>query len=229
MEKENKKKKNNIVAIIFIITTIIAAGLAVYFYLDKEECLETTKVTNEATNKNSTTEKDSNTSTSIQTTLLSFDSSKCINDKTTKYTLATYDNADGLSMKLSQDKKTVTLSINWKLFGPLTNASAYAQTIENTTINNFNQTIEDIYIGGFGQSSTGITLLYLMSDGTVEYTPLMNANSQGTIKSYGKITNVEKIVKFYTADVTDGVTTLAQKSDGTFYDLAPILQSTGKY
>ena len=96
---------------------------------------------------------------------------------------------------------------------------------------NFDNKIVDIFFGEMGQSSSGDTLFILLEDGTVEYIPIVHMfnNVQAEVVSYGKINGVSDINKFTLSSTSDGVTTLAIKNDGTFYDLWYSLKDTGNY
>ena len=108
-------------------------------------------------------------------------------------------------------------------------------TVTSDTIQ-FDQTIADVFYGSHGQNGPfGDTIFILLEDGSVEYIPLVHAfkESVATIKSYGKLDGVSDVVKFSMAAVEDGFsgygTTIAIKSDGSFYDLSTILEETGNY
>lgn len=245
-KKEEKTKKPIAFIVTIVILVLIILGMGVFIAYDKGLILTTKNETKEGKKINKENDKKKNETENNEpkeddvdnsnnkvdnVTIREFDSNKCINCTQSNLTLAFYDNADGLSAKLSQDKRSVTLQINWDYFSKALGTNG-TTGIKSYTISNFSQEIADIYIGGFGQSITGVTLLFLMKDGSVEYTPIVNAINQGNesqVKSYGKINEVSDIIKFLTADATNGVTTLAVKSDGSFYDLSIILNSTGNY
>ena len=95
----------------------------------------------------------------------------------------------------------------------------------------FDKKIIDIFFGSMGQSSTGDTLFILLEDGTVEYIPIVHMfnHAQAAPISYGKINGVTDVTKFVLSSTTGGVTTLAVKSDGSFYDMWYALKDTGNY
>ena len=102
--------------------------------------------------------------------------------------------------------------------------------MSSSTIN-FEKKIVDVFFGGMGQDSSGDTLFILLEDGTVEYIPIVhmfNHAQDGPI-SYGKIAGVSDVAKFTLSNTSGGVTTLAIKNDGTFYDLWYSLKDTGNY
>ncbi len=83
-------------------------------------------------------------------------------------------------MSVGADSKSVALNIDWNKFGEFSGASAWASTVESYSITGFNKKIKDAFMGELGHDVAGTTLFYLMSDGTVEYTPLFNL--QGKVK-----------------------------------------------
>lgn len=96
--------------------------------------------------------------------------------------------------------------------------------------------VTDVFIARFGQAAGDETVLFLMEDGTVEYLPIYTAIKNNDFRSYGKIPELEGIVKFYTGNAIAanamtgaGYQTLAQRADGKFYELYTLLKSTGNY
>ena len=74
-------------------------------------------------------------------------------------------------------------------------------------------------------------VMFLMTDGTLEYIPIYKALTESEIKSYGKIKNVDNVVELVSAsaspidsDVGNYVTTIAKTSDGNCYNLYVALQ-----
>ena len=74
-------------------------------------------------------------------------------------------------------------------------------------------------------------LYILLEDGTGEYIPIVHMfnNSQAVPISYGKINGVTGVIKFVLSSTSGSVTTLAVKSDGSFYDMWYSLKNTGNY
>lgn len=105
----------------------------------------------------------------------------------------------------------------------------------NISITGFSEEILSILLDSLGhQAAGGEVILFLMSDGTVEYIPLEKALKTGNdnIKSYGKIMGVEDIVRLSTArfgvldngEIVGGYGgAVAIKSDGSFYNIDTIL------
>lgn len=73
---------------------------------------------------------------------------------------------------------------------------------------------------------------FLMDDGTVEYMPVGKALVDGMYKSYGKISDVENVIKFMRGSVVYGSHPergiFAQRADGKFYDLWESLHAMGE-
>ena len=150
----------------------------------------------------------------------------------------------GLSIRLSKTKKSAVITIDWGKYFDIYGTSVSTGEIRNYEITNFTKNIREVYIGGFGQSSGYETAFYVMEDGTVEYTPIMNAlgnngsSSETIMKSYGKINDVSGVVKIITGTdyclndqcMGDGAfNILGIKADGTFYNLSNILNKASYY
>lgn len=148
---------------------------------------------------------------SSTTTNFIFASSNCLNNSSVNYKLSQYNNSN-VSVKLNS-KRNVTLKYKGNSY----------------TISNFTQDIEDIYVSGFGESYDNLTILYLMEDTTIQYTPIEDAINSDNLTSYGTVNGVKNIIKFHTADNDDGVAILAFKANGTYYDVSKILRTSENY
>lgn len=118
--------------------------------------------------------------------------------------------------------KDVSIIVNWD------NISADFKTVNKknseTVKLSFDKKIVDIYCANVGQDINPI-IVFLMSDGTVEYVDFLSYIN-GNSLNHNKINDVSNVVKFYSAGfridnsgIGDGLTILAQRSDGKFYDL----------
>lgn len=164
--------------------------------------------------------------------VITFDSSKSINSNEKNYTLSCQGRA-GIWIVVDSTQKTLEFD-----FAPETVAEFYHLTLASTksdrqSLNiNFEKKIVDVFFGGMGQSITGDTVFILLEDGTVEYIPIVhmfNHLQDTTPASYGKVNGISGVAKFILASTSDGVTTLAMKNDGTFYDLERVLENTENY
>ena len=229
---ENKKSKTGLHVFVGILLGIIICGGVVfatyslgYLTFNQAEEPEKTETNNEENNET----KDVNDNS------LDFDTSKIVNSNSDTYTLV--NNGHTTNISLDETRKVVTLSYNRKVLSDtytlnwdLTGVEDYVY--ENKQLN-FEKEIKDIYFGGIGQDATGDIILFLMSDGTVEYIPVYQAllsNGIEGLTSYGVLPNITDVVKFYTVNASAGmsgsVSILAQTKDGTLYDLAPIINGT---
>ncbi len=83
----------------------------------------------------------------------------------------------------------------------------------------------DFIFSQFGNGIGDETFLFLMDDGTVEYVPFYKALESGNFRSYGKLDGIENVIKFYHVNANNPhgsggyITTLAQRADGTYYNL----------
>ena len=247
---ENKRK--NIYIVIFVITTIIAACAAVYFKVDGDKKINEVKAKLEEqnVNKNNTqdtesvesenTENNSNKVTDNNKESCSLKlpifNNNCINnkDKNIQYNITT--NYQGIYCKLNKDNKSVNIDFDWdklkSLYG-INIPSGLNNNHQSVKISNFDKEICNIYIYGFGQAIGQETVLFLMSDGTVEYMPLRKSLKNQEYKSYGKIAGIEEIVTINSGSCTPEFggwyDIFAIKQDGSFYILSTILEKTGNY
>lgn len=175
---------------------------------------------NDLKNNNKKEEKDS------KYVSLKIEDDNCINTNENNYYLSDYDYSAGISIEL-ENSRTVNLTISDLDSWGLTNYNSNAQSF---TINNFSEDIIDIRIVSIFPAVDGFVVVFLMEDGSVEYMPVYKVFENNGARSYGKLEGVEDIVKLYNVSAipknspTGATTTLlAQKADGTFYDLEPII------
>ena len=236
--EEGKKGKSNVPLIIIIVVLLIAVlGLCGYIFLNNDNSSSTKYVTgnNNTNTKNESSQKNTETTTNTQETktnsTITFDGSKSINSNEKNYTLSCQGNA-GIWITVDSTQKVLTFS-----FTPTRVVEFYSLTWQSARNDlsssniNFDKKIVDVFFGGMGQSSSGDTLFILLEDGTVEYIPIVHMfnHAQGAPVSYGKINGVSNVAKFTLSSTAGGVTTLAIKNDGTFYDLWYALKDTGNY
>lgn len=228
---EEKKEGKGLVTVIVILTILLvcALGSTAYFYLKSNENTgkETVVTKSDKTDANTPVEKEETN------TVIPFTGSKSLNSSNKDYVLACQGNA-GIYVTVDSTQQELTFS-----FTPKRVVEAYSlnwtstETNLNSSIIKFDKKIIDVFFGGMGQSASGDTLFILLEDGTVEYIPIVHMfnHVQGTPVSYGKINGVTDVTKFVLSTNSAGtsVTTLALKSDGTFYDLWYALKDTGNY
>lgn len=231
---EAKKSKTGLHVFLGILLGIIICGGVLFTayslgYLTFGQVDETEKTETNNEEDNETTEEDTNANS------LDFDTSNIKNGGESSYTLANYSGTINVSIDetgkiatLSYNRATLsnTYLLNWDLTG------IEEGVLESQTIT-FNNKVNDVLFSGIGQDRTGDVILFLMEDGTVSYIPVyqtLSTNGVEGLTTYQTISNVKDVVKFYTANVTSGisssVTVLAQTKDGTLYDLAPMINST---
>lgn len=258
MEKEQKKfevtKKSNLPIIIIVILSLVIVLMGVYIFTSNGLFVGSD---NSQKNEGITSEiKDNNNEEANKAepndVIKELDLSKCLNSSDNIYSNPTdVEENYGLSMNTNSDKKSITLIINWDKFGPLTNAAGGGT--ESYQITGFTKEIESTFIGTLGQSSTGLTLFYLMSDGTVEYTPMFVLKTDSQSNTYlamnyiyeyssdnrvtgqhfitnGSLVGVSDVIKLYnvSAGSSSGsgwLTTIGAKADGSFYDLGAIINN----
>lgn len=236
-EGKSKGKSNGVLIAIIVILLIAVLGLCGYIFLNKDNSSSTKYISgsNNANAKNENSQKNEETKTDIQesksNSVITFDGSKSINSNEKNYTLSCQGNA-GIWVTVDSTQKVLTFSFTpTKVieFYPLTWSST-RNDVASSKIN-LDKKIVDVFFGGMGQSSSGDTLFILLEDGTVEYIPIVHMfnHVQAEVVSYGKINGVSDVAKFTLSSTSGGVTTLAIRNDGTFYDLWYALKDTGNY
>lgn len=248
---ETKNNKNGPLIAIIISLVIIIVGMGIYIMYDKGIIFSSTEVQDKkSNNKKDIVKEKKEEKESME--IKPLDLSKCLNNNTNTYSNYTdIEGNYGLSMKINPDKKSITLSIDWNVFGPLSSATAYSSEIIDYQITGFSKEIDQTFIGDFGQDSMGITLFYLMDDQTVEYTPMFinktdsqnntfyNMNYTYEKSTDGRVTGTyfttngtlagaKDIIKLYTVNASNGGgwrTTIGATKDGSFYDLGALIAS----
>ena len=119
-----------------------------------------------------------------------------------------------------------------------TNENAQALTdgeqvtsVKDKEITGFSAKPVSVYGGEFGQDIVGLTMLFLMDDGTVEYIQVADMLtdesyvSQGTIEG---LTNAKQFAILSVGDTEGGgyITTIAIDKDGYYYDLSQMIYDT---
>ncbi len=229
--KDFKKGNSNVALIIIIvILLIVVLGLCGYMFLNKDNSNNPQDVT-ENTNTATENESSQNNTETETNSVITFDGTKSINSDEKDYTLSCQGNA-GILITVDSTQKVLTFC-----YTPSKVAESYPLTWKSTKDDmsksniTFEKKIIDVFFGGMGQSSSGDTLFILLEDGTVEYIPIVHMfnHVQDSPVSYGKIDGVSDVTKFTLSSTSGGVTTLAIKSDGTFYDLWYALKDTENY
>ena len=258
MESENNNmvnnevypKKKKVSAIIIAILVLIIIGMGTYILLSFNSSSTNNNV--DKKNVNSDIKKNVVKEETVKEDVIKpLDITKSLNTTGITYSNPQGEmNTLGLSMKVNDDKKSVTLSIDWNVFGQHSGATAWAPEVINYQITNFSKNVVSTFIGGVGQDAKGTILFYLMEDGTVGYTPLFNLKTDSQNNTYyemnyayvkdaeGRVTsttfevtgvleNVNNVIKLYNVSASNGMTgystTIGATKDGSFYDLGSIL------
>ena len=233
VEEVKKKNNNSVLTILVVVLLLVCLTMGVYIFTNKNENSGGNNTNNN--NNNPTNSEQSNAKDYANAKILVFDGSKSLN---TKRTYGLVDgNVAGVHAMVKSSQNELDFS-----FVPSRVVSVYAlnwASQRNDVVTNtikFDKKITDIYFGGFGQTADGDTLFILLDDGTVEYIPLVHMfnNAQEHAVSYGKVPGATDVVKFVSAQVSGEkasgyVTTLAIRSDGSFYDMLDALKDSGNY
>ena len=228
------KKKSFVVIVIFLILIIL--GLCAFIVYDKGLFGNKEKVTNNTVEKskkeeNVTSEKNANDKNVINNISdLVLDSNKCINNKNMIYNLTTNFDINGVNITYNGDYVYIGIDSN------VVRSSYNGIELNNSSYSiKSDKKIVDIYVDGFGQSIGYETILFLMEDGTVEYIPFYYACKNDNFQSF-KLDGVDNIIRFLSVNVHpntegggSGHSILAQKQDGSFYDISSMLKDTQYY
>ena len=251
-----ESKRKNVYIVIFVITTIIASCVAVYFGISENTSKKEIKELEAKVGNVSSTEEQNKEE---KTDNVEIKENEKIVEKTVEKTVekAVFPKLDvnkwlnkgandgavkedvssefaSINCSLNEDKKSAMISCEPSDIKKMYNIDK-GSTYLNINITGFSGEILDILLDSIGhQAVGGEVILFLMSDGTVEYVPLEKAlkNGGNNIKSYGKVQGVSDIVRLSTvriANIYNGETVgghanpVAIKADGSFYDVGNIL------
>lgn len=251
-EPKKEKGKTGLIVGLIIVILILAGIIAILLLKPTLFNFNNTSNGNNNGNPDSGEKEDKKEETPKTFDLANFDSTKSLNKKSNiKYgetateanTVMSKPNTSPvvnyISVELQDSKKEAVISANWDEM--LYNGKSKEYTY---TISNFDKKISKVYVTGWGQAIGSETVFYIMEDGTLEYTPVpynvvkeaANNNGSITLKSNGKVPNVEDVVMIATVSAapTDSpvggyVAAIAIKSDGSFYDLTNILNGESIY
>lgn len=247
-KKENKLGLGILIGVL-VTLVIVLTGFIIYDkVLSKDSDVDDNKqpiIENDNQDKNNNDENSTTNNTLTDFDISKFDNTKeAINGpKGIMYNIHEFDINDnnGLSISLNSNKKSATITIDWSKYFEIYGISATTGETRNYEVTNFSKNIRKVYISGFGQGSGYETAIYVMEDGTVEYTPIKHAlgnngsSSATVLKSYGKMSNIDGVVTVVTAvDYCDkcvgsGVNLLGIRTDGTFFNLSHNLYDTNYY
>lgn len=143
-------------------------------------------------------------------------------------------NAEGkavIGAYINTTNKAVEVYVYWEFVNGLYGIATDRTDRELFTLE-FDQTISDITIAESSENPGGDIILVLLSDGTVQYIPVLMSLQTKTFQTSGQLAGVADVVKFYDVDAVSDTgdfsgyrTTLAQRSDGSIIDLKPFLIS----
>ena len=246
MEENVKEKKSTGLIYVVIILLILCLGMGTFIFVNKDKLFaKESEKTTENSEKEQSTEKEEEQNTPTETEeVKAIDLSKSLN--TNGYTYSSLTDKDenvGFSLKINDDKKSVTVTIyekGSKMISEITHSTWSTDPI-NKSITGFNKKIKSTYIGLLGHDSVGTVFYYIMEDGTLTYSKVFEqkTNSDGTTYydtkilenglSVKTVDNVDGIIKLYGANgnapqSTGYYTTLAAQKDGSFYDLSKIIK-----
>ncbi|MBQ3325826.1 hypothetical protein IJG79_01600 [Candidatus Saccharibacteria bacterium] len=132
---------------------------------------------------------------------------------------------------ISNDNNSISIDVYWNYvkdyYGIVT-----SKTERETFTLEYDTPVSDITIAESSKSPSGDAIIVLLSNGTIQYIPILMSLQSKTFQTSGQLNGVANVVKFYHVLVTSkgtndtGFTTIiAQKNDGTLFDLQYLLKS----
>lgn len=209
-EYERKEASKNGIKVIIILVLIVC--LMVYLYRTDDSVRD---VFNKFTNI-----KDFKSDSKI-------DLNKCINNKTNKYELAK-GNGKVSGLSISYDGENVYLDIDKDKFKGDTSVVTGSYLVDGIK----KKDIKKSYIDGIGQDIGGTTIFFLTNDKKVKYFELFNngefkvVDNKFTINDINGVTGVIKLYSAKASNTSGYHTVLASLKDGSFYDLALIIDES---
>ncbi len=239
MEGKEKKKGNGGLVFLVVLLLLICCGLGGFIFVNKDKIFSDGEV---VTTKASSDKSEVNDQTVMNT--VEYGLKDCLNgDENVVYHLEAYFSAINLSVSVKDDLKTAIIEYdNVKLCSIYGGECGGATDGTRSRVTKtFDKKIAQAFVGGFGQAAGYEVILYLMEDGTVQYTPLYKdvkyppQDENQRFNSYGTLEGVEDVVSILSASsgIKEGAgwgqTIIAKRSDGNYYDLSKNLKATGNF
>ncbi|MBQ6323519.1 MAG: hypothetical protein IJI22_01665 [Bacilli bacterium] len=239
METKEKKKGNGGLVFLVILLLLICCGLGGFIFVNKDKIFSDGEV---VTTKTSSEKSEVNDKTVMNT--VEYGLKDCLNgDENVVYRPNSSFSAINLSVSVQEDLKTAIVEYDGiKLCGIYGGeCGGTSDGTRSRVTKNFDKKITQVLVTGYGQAVGHEVILYLMEDGTVQYTPLYKdvkyppQDENQRFNSYGTLEGVEDVVSLM--EVASGVkegagwgmNIIAKRSDGNYYDLSKVLQATGNF
>lgn len=229
-EKKETKKGNKVLVVFFILFLILSIGMGTFIFINKDKLFSKNTTSVEKNETKDSTKKDTNKETSTT----SDECDKVSYDLNTNEYGLSVTNA-GLSVNINPSRKSADISFNGatlsKTFSLGWVTAADTVAYEKIDTKTFDKKITQVLIDGCGQDASGMSIIYLLEDGTIEYVPILkdiNANWGQTdnTKKFNsvKLDGVSNIISLISAEANGYHTVLARKADGTVINLSGKLQ-----
>lgn len=246
---KSQKPKNKLLPIVIILAILTLAGLGTSIYFGIQSSSQASEISNLKTeldsqkghqNQPSTTPTpetpdNENNENNLSQILAQIPKNLIIKSDDIAY-------STGASYR---DNTVIAMSYRWSFYGNNGLITIYWDTLEENfnpnhktgteEITDFGPTegqVIDVIFGRFGNGIGDETILFLMSDGTIEYVPYYLALKENNFRSRGKLEGINDIIRLLyvnahptSSPVGGYVTVLAQRADGTLYDLSSTISS----
>lgn len=243
MQSTIEKPKNKLlpVVIILAILTLAGVGVSIYFGIrnsnqaseisDLKSKLDSQKPSDQPSTLEDPedSENPDNNANDISKILAQVPESLVIKSDDIAYSIGVgFTNLDAYAMsyRWSFYDNNGIITIHWDNLAENFNYNHKTGTEEFTAFGPTEGQVIDVLFGRFGQDVGEEAILFLMNDGTVEYVPYYLALKENDFRSRGKLKGINNIIRllYVNASNPNGVggyrTVLAQRADGTLYDLS---------
>ena len=238
-EPKPKKKKTSTIIIIILLLIIVGAG--VFIFLNRDSLFNDNNKQEEKA-KPVETQKAEEQVEEPTPEKVKLDISKCANcpegwEFSGEATVATAGFGD-MVIKVENNNPTVT--IDWDEYCKTDKGIKCPTGKKTYNVTGITKNIKSGVIGYYGQSDVDTSFLFLLEDGSIEYTKLYQeyttTNTTGeeytdwkvnitndSFPSNGAIKGIKDIVKIYSVNVAGGmsgfITMIGETEDGTLYNL----------
>ena len=230
---KKKKKKCNVPAIVLGVVAVLGVGAGVYFGMqyfgekDRADRLAKQNTTVATTTETAETPSEGTAEVASSQVSYGFDSEKIVNksDSDSLYTIRVEE--VGVGGSLSEDGKTLALDFADETVRRTFGVAAPANGTKKIA---FNQKVRNVYAGGIGQDAAGAIFLYVMEDGSLQYTSMNKMLTQNSYNVHGTVKGVTDVVTFYDAfsgsktdKVGGGADVVVQDVKGNLYSVYRLL------
>lgn len=235
--QKSQKSKNKLLPVVIILAVLTLAGLGTSIYFGIQNSNQASEISDlkskldsqKPSDQPSTPDNPNDNTNDISEILAQVPENLVIKSDNIAYSIGVgFTNLDAYAMsyRWSFYDNNGIITIHWDNLAENFNYNHKTGTEEFTAFGPTEGQVIDVLFGRFGQDVGEEAILFLMNDGTVEYVPYYLALKENDFRSRGKLKGINNIIRllYVNASNPNGVggyrTVLAQRADGTLYDLS---------